>query len=261
MMSHSNFLTVSHFRCPLCRYDAKHFLNLSSHFLSKHDVLQEWIRESLEEMTEQRLKEAEETKGKKEELATGKREVEEEIDTVGYLHSLAYFSGLMVERALRFQSDEEFDEPSGSLVSVFKAAGLDPDLLGRTVVKKRSPHKKFKSDADFLRPSGSPAEGARKNLFNSQRVRAVMTKDICDKLHLDVPHEWICDGRLLLLTDPTNKKNYDLFKVHKFNNVKSYCFSATIALSIPRKNSFLLFVHCIGYYIFCNLLSALKNSV
>ena len=74
--------SISFFRCPLCRYDAKHFLNLSSHFLSKHDVLQEWIRESLEEMTEQRLKEAEETMGKGQQLATGKREVEEEFDTV-----------------------------------------------------------------------------------------------------------------------------------------------------------------------------------
>ena len=50
--------------------------------MSKHDVLQEWIRESLEEMTEQRLKEAEETMGKGQQLATGKREVEEEFDTV-----------------------------------------------------------------------------------------------------------------------------------------------------------------------------------
>ena len=71
-----------HIRCPLCRYDAKHFLNLSSHFLSKHDVLQEWIRESLEEMTEQRMKESEEVMGKEEGSATGKREVEEEFDTV-----------------------------------------------------------------------------------------------------------------------------------------------------------------------------------
>ena len=126
-----------------------------------------------------------------------------------------YFSVLIVERVFRFQSDEEFDEPDGCLVSVLKGAGLDPDLLGRTVVKKRSPHKRFKSDADFFRPSGSPAEGARKNLFDSQRVRAVMTKDLCDNLHLDVPHEWVCDGRLLLLTDPTNDKNYDLFKVRK----------------------------------------------
>ena len=116
---------------------------------------------------------------------------------------------------MRFQSEEEFDEPTGCLVSVLKGAGLDPDLLSRTVVKKRSPHKRFKTDADFLRPSVSPAEGARKNLFNSQRVRAVMTKDLCDKLYSDIPHEWICDGRLLLLTDPTNEKNYDLFKVHR----------------------------------------------
>ena len=73
---------MSHCRCPLCRYDAKHFLNLSSHFLSKHDVLQEWIRESLEEMTEKRLKEAEEAMEKGEQPATLKRDVEEEFDTV-----------------------------------------------------------------------------------------------------------------------------------------------------------------------------------
>ena len=71
-----------HFRCPLCRYDAKHFLNLSSHFFSKHDVLQEWIRESLEELTEQRMKETEEAMGKGDQMATEKREVEEEADTV-----------------------------------------------------------------------------------------------------------------------------------------------------------------------------------
>ena len=83
--------------------------------------------------------------------------------------------------------------------------------MSKTVVKKRSPHKRFKTDEDFFKPSGPPeGEGARKDLFNNQRVRAVMTRDHCDS---DVPHEWMCDGRLLLLTDPTNEKNYDLFKV------------------------------------------------
>ena len=81
-------------RCPLCRYDAKHFLNLSSHFLAKHDVLQEWIRERLEEMTEQKMRDEKEGAAaavgvKREggqlgsaEGSGGRREVDEEMDTV-----------------------------------------------------------------------------------------------------------------------------------------------------------------------------------
>ncbi len=73
--------------CPLCRYEAKHFLNLSAHFFAKHDVLRDWIRESLEELTEAKVREAEEERSRKEAEEreadkASKRPLEEDVDSV-----------------------------------------------------------------------------------------------------------------------------------------------------------------------------------
>ena len=39
--------------------------------------------------------------------------------------------------------------------------------------------------------------------------------------HPAVPHFWLCDGRLLVLTDPANENNIGLFKVREQSGYKS----------------------------------------
>ncbi len=96
----------------------------------------------------------------------------------------------------------------------------------QTVVKKRSPHKRFKADEDFLAPPPSRngvSKDCKRDLlrkyFDSERQSREfvpvwrMTADLSGGRFSNVPHEWACDGRLLVLTDPTNKDNVHLFKV------------------------------------------------
>ena len=45
-------------------------------------------------------------------------------------------------------------------------------------------------------------------------VRAC-TRAESELAHPGVPHYWLCDGRLLVLTDPANESNMGLFKVRK----------------------------------------------
>lgn len=43
----------------------------------------------------------------------------------------------------------------------------------------------------------------------------IMTLSESKLLYPDVPHSWLCDGRLLRLTDPTHPGNYIIFQVRK----------------------------------------------
>lgn len=40
-----------------------------------------------------------------------------------------------------------------------------------------------------------------------------MTLAVSRKLHPTVPHDWLCDGKLLVLNDPSCPDNNNLFKV------------------------------------------------
>ena len=43
--------TSGHFSCPLCRHEGKNFLNLSTHFLGKHqEYMKTWMREELDKL-------------------------------------------------------------------------------------------------------------------------------------------------------------------------------------------------------------------
>ena len=41
----------------------------------------------------------------------------------------------------------------------------------------------------------------------------VMTHMLSRSEYASVPHQWQCDGRLLVLQDPANRNNYQIFQV------------------------------------------------
>jgi len=47
----------------------------------------------------------------------------------------------------------------------------------------------------------------------SARPTRTMTMAVSQELYPDVPHSWLCDGKLLKLTDSKNPANYRIFQV------------------------------------------------
>ena len=52
------------FTCPCCKHEGKHFFNLSVHFLTKHNLLDSWIKKAMEKMEEEAIAKAEENEAK-----------------------------------------------------------------------------------------------------------------------------------------------------------------------------------------------------
>jgi hypothetical protein len=122
------------------------------------------------------------------------------------------------------QSDDDLGEPDENMLSLLKDLGSDAEtssLLQKTVVKKRSQHKRFKTSEDFFKNTMTSKGGhvAQRSFRDSQRHSRdpvpvwKMTSELSEQLHPNAPHLWLCDGRLLVLTDPTNDANLKLFQV------------------------------------------------
>lgn len=65
-----------------------------------------------------------------------------------------------------------------------------------------------------VKPPNSTDVVKRYGKMSSEPIR-YMTHLESKMLYPDVPHAWLCDGRLLHLTDPTNPGNYRPFQVIK----------------------------------------------
>ncbi len=75
--------TQAPFCCPLCKFEAKNHVNLSSHYLTKHPsgattFMQEWIRQDLEVMERKAIAEARE-KASPKKIEISRPEVEEKL--------------------------------------------------------------------------------------------------------------------------------------------------------------------------------------
>ena len=81
------------FACPCCKHEGKHFFNLSVHFLTKHNLLDSWIKKALDAMEDEAIAKAEdnEAKGllpdgstrdasKREFVSSGEEEDDSEVD-------------------------------------------------------------------------------------------------------------------------------------------------------------------------------------
>ena len=100
----------------------------------------------------------------------------------------------------------------------------NPALLTTKRTKKRRKLRHFQFPLDFMEShSGSSLKLAMTYRDSVRRSRdpvpvRKMTHCLSKSFHADVPHYWLCDGRLLVLSDPANPNNIGLFRVSLFND-------------------------------------------
>ena len=144
-----------------------------------------------------------------------------------------YFEHLFKIR-FSFQDDEKENTLDDSISEKYKAfmgmlleSGTDNSLLKRDPVKKRKRYKKFKTANDYytkgFEDTSSSEERDREEYSNIYRCRVpksreqiptrVMTEALSRQSHGDVPHRWLCSGKLLVLEDPKHPNNTALFQV------------------------------------------------
>ncbi len=115
--------------------------------------------------------------------------------------------------------------------AVLEPQGCDHLLRGsRPNKRKQSRHSRWTTGEEDKRPKSShfttlslrrPSEAERWYSPRTSRDpvrKRVMTTQVSRARFPDIPHYWLCDGRLLMLTDPENPRNVDLFKVRKIQH-------------------------------------------
>lgn len=189
--------------CPFCRFEAKTFQNLGTHYLSKHHVLNDWIRQGLLELEAKTQATTEENV---QETPTLKNP---DADQMNYPSSE------------EVSTDEE-DQDATTEEQAFghKLRGCLGDLSNMDTNKRKRRTKRrikrFKNYQDVitLKPN-SDYDHIIGDIIRRSRdpiPARVMTMQTSSQRHPEVPHFWLCDGRLLVLTDPSNEANANIFK-------------------------------------------------
>lgn len=108
------------------------------------------------------------------------------------------------------------------MVSLIKGiSSRHPDLLNHSAPPQRKRLKHFSSMNDHLESHvGQHFRDALSYRYSVRRKREPvpvrkMTHALSSSFHPGVPHFWLCDGRLLVLEDPTSKDNVGLFRVRR----------------------------------------------
>ena len=105
--------------------------------------------------------------------------------------------------------------------------GIDNQLLKSEPVRRRKRYKKFKTTRDFytkgfegISSSSDDSSNQYSTVFRCHEHTSremiptrVMTELESRIKHPDVPHHWLCQGKLLVLEDPKNPQNIKLFQV------------------------------------------------
>jgi len=198
----------------------KDYNKLCSHFFNKHEFLDEWIREELDVM---------------------------EDEAISNIQNNFFFTSNEndLEEVDESDSDEAKHEPIAASDAAVVAESNDltsmisrlycpqPPLDGaaerdcsQSVRKKRKIIKSIRDrgleaikDVVEVLPCDLPPEIKYSKLyqksFRSGRepipVR-IMTSTMASKLYPNVPHEWMCHGKLLMLTDPSHENNIKMFQ-------------------------------------------------
>ena len=104
--------------------------------------------------------------------------------------------------------------------------GVDNALLRSEPIKRRKRYKKFRTSTDFFTKgfedlvSSDDSTDQYSTVFRRHQHQGrefiptrVMTEVESRSKHPDVPHHWLCSGKLLVLEDPTHSGNLRLFQV------------------------------------------------
>ena len=88
---------------------------------------------------------------------------------------------------------------------------IEQDLFETTKVGKRKIPKKYVKNDNISMTQNEESEDHRKSK-EPIPVRK-MCSTVSQAQHGNVPHMWLCNGRLLVLIDPAHQRNINLFKV------------------------------------------------
>ena len=111
-------------------------------------------------------------------------------------------------------------------------SGMEDSLLKTEPVRRRKRYKKCKTTADFYQKGFEDLANSddstdqystvfRRHQHKSREMipARIMTDVESRSKHPDVPHHWLCTGKLLVLEDPNHQGNIKLFQVHHNNPV------------------------------------------
>ena len=212
--------TSEPFLCPLCAYVAKDYTKLCSHFLNKHDFLDEWIRDELEVMEDEAIGKISNTfflapdEADLEEIDSDEEDVE---STELFRHSQASTDLTSMISKLycpeKSPTPELENESQRPLHSIRKKRKISKSVRDRGLEAVKDMHEPLPPLDDL--PPELRYRHVYQTSFRSSRepipVR-IMTSTMTSKMYPNVPHEWMCHGKLLMLTDPSHENNIKMFQ-------------------------------------------------
>ena len=106
-------------------------------------------------------------------------------------------------------------------------SGMDNSLLKSEPIRRRKRYKKCKTSADFYQKgfediaNSDDSTDQYSTIFRRHQHKSremipprIMTEVESRLKHPDVPHHWLCTGKLLVLEDPNHEGNLKLFQVY-----------------------------------------------
>jgi len=111
-------------------------------------------------------------------------------------------------------------------------SGMENSLLKSEPIRRRKRYKKCKTTADFFQKGFEDLTNSddstdqystvfRRHQHKSREMipTRIMTDVESRTNHPDVPHYWLCNGKLLVLEDPNHQGNLKLFQVQHNHSV------------------------------------------
>ena len=171
------------FFCVLCNHQGKDFGKLTSHFFNRHEVLNEWIAEELDKMED--------------EIIAAELNPKIELPKVEEIEAL----------------EDQFEVKNGQFAQhICQIYGQEPAKKKRKILKDLD-YEVIKNIVDPVKSGKSGVDLDRNVPISREPIPVrIMTSQMVSKWYPEVPHEWVCDGKLLMLTDPSNENNISLFQ-------------------------------------------------
>ena len=175
------------FLCPLCNHQGKDFGKLTSHFFNRcgQSVLNEWIAEELDKMEDEIIAK----QGNNIQLPQNIEELEDP------------------EPKLEVVKNGKFAK------HICEIYGEEPPKKKRKILKDLESYKAIKNIIDPNEKEMTSIDLDRNVPVSRDPIPVrIMTSQMVSKWYPEVPHEWVCDGKLLMLTDPHHPNNISLFQ-------------------------------------------------
>ena len=204
----SELPTSEPFMCSYCNHVGKDFTKLTNHFLNRHDVLEDWIRDELDILEDEII-----AKSNNNVLVVPP---EAEAD---FIEIDDDFKASTENAPLNGQYQNNTTNPDlRTLISKLYPDIEQPPAAKRRKISKAVQDRGLEAIKDIIEPK-SPAQEKYNRVLQSIPASRdpipvrVLTSTVASKMLPQAPpHLWLCNGRLLMLTDPSHPNNVELFQ-------------------------------------------------